>query len=64
MKHRFLTSHRLFVSIFSLLSVNASASSFNYNYIEIGHASSTNDSLGVDIDYSAIGINGSYSADE
>lgn len=64
MKHHFFISQGVFITIFSLFSAHASASSFNYNYIEIGHASSTNDSLGVNIDYSAIGIGGSYALNE
>lgn len=42
----------------------ASASEFNYNYVQIGHVSSTDDSLGVNIDYSAVGISGSFEIDD
>ncbi|MDH5711793.1 MAG: porin family protein [Gammaproteobacteria bacterium] len=64
MKYHFFTSQGAFITLFGLLSAHASASNFNYNYVEIGSASSTNDSLGVDIDYSAIGISGSYALNE
>lgn len=39
---------------------NAVAADFSYHYAQISHVSATDDSLGMAIDFSAIGVSGSY----
>lgn len=57
---------RSFISFYTFAALsapglpNAVAADFSYHYAQISHVSATDDSLGMAIDFSAIGAHGSY----
>ncbi|MDT8452999.1 MAG: hypothetical protein RQ936_09690, partial [Gammaproteobacteria bacterium] len=60
MGSRSFISFCTFIALYAPGLSNAVAADFSYHYVQISHVSATDDSLGMAIDFSAIGAHGSY----
>jgi len=59
-RHKNILIHAIVAATFLATTTVSHAYDFSYNYVEGSYASSTDDSLGVDIDSNTIGIFGSF----